>query len=109
MASAMRFAAVSMSRRLEGSGISALSVGLKTFSTSSGAIPRAASTRPSSSGRPWRWLMTAASGCASALKRSRQTRPRADAATPRNGAGSAAALIALRKAPMAGSPESNPS
>ena len=43
--------------RVLGSGISALTVGSSAAGTSSRPMPREASTRPSSSGRPWRWLM----------------------------------------------------
>jgi hypothetical protein len=65
IASARRAAAACMSRTLPGSGISAFKVGLSMTGTSSSATPRPASTRPSSSGKPCRWLMAAARNCAS--------------------------------------------
>ena len=72
-----------MSRSVLGSGISALMLGSSTTGTSSTMTPREASTRPSSSGRPWRWLMAAAVLAAGGSSRSRQRKPRAEASTPR--------------------------
>ena len=57
-----------MSRKVLGSGISALMVGSSVTATSSGAMSRAASTRPSSSGSSWRWLMAMAVLAAAGLE-----------------------------------------
>src|SRR5690349_1337781 len=66
-----------------GSGIKRLTVGSRKVSTSSASMPRPATIRASSSGRPWRWTIDSARRVPRSSRRSRHTRPVADCSTPR--------------------------
>src|SRR5690242_17085989 len=72
-----------MSVKRCGSGSKRRMAGSRNASTSSASTPRPASTRAKSSGTPWRCAMVSATARPRASRRSRQTRPVAERATPR--------------------------
>ena len=81
-ASAIRFAAASISVTVNGSGRSLRMVGSRKSATASLSTPRPASTRASSSGSWWRCTMASALAAPRASSRSRQSLSVSDAPLP---------------------------
>eukprot|EP01136_Pigoraptor_vietnamica_P043675 Opistho-1_new@19395 len=84
-ASARRTAARSMSVSVDGSGSAARRLGARKVSTASTPMPRPATTRATTSGRPWRWAIAIAVASPAMSRRGRQRLPVTEAATSNSG------------------------